>query len=392
MLSLVQNNVSTTKRVKEGWPDMDKYSATGSTKKVIDIILCLLFIVLLGYSFTGAPFHEVSGIVFIVVAVIHNIINIKWYKAIGKGGYNRKRKTVTAVNLALAADMMFILLTGIINSRYLFHTGIHMAGIGQIHAVLASAGFVLITFHVLVHAFNYTKKKYRMLPAVLMILISVLAVLLDIWLLPYLKRHFLTVEIEQGAVISGESVDLNSGKILTVYFTRVGNTDFADDVDAVSGASLLLNEKKEFLGNSQVIGQMIQNAAGGDIVSINTKERYPSSYSDTVSAASEEMKHQELPELVDMPENMDGYDMVFLVFPLWWNTIPKPVEAFLNSYDFSGKSVIPVVTHGGSGAGKSIEDIKDACDGAVVKEEPLEIYCGDIPYCRDRVTEWLKGL
>lgn len=159
----------------------------------------------------------------------------------------------------------------------------------------------------------------------------------------------------------------------------------------VSGTSLLINGKKEFLGNSQVIGQMIQNAIGGEIVSINTKERYPSSYSDTVSAAGKEMERPELPDLVDMPENMDRYDTIFLVFPLWWNTIPKPVEAHLNSYDFSRKAVILVVTHGRSGAGRNIEAIKNACDRAV-KEAPLEIYCGNIPYCRERVTEWLKGL
>ena len=110
---------------------MDKYNATGRIKKAIDTILGLLFIALLGYSFTGAPFHEVAGIVFIAMTIIHNIINIKWYKAIKRGIYNRKRKITVAVNFALAADMVSILLTGIINSRYLFHTGIHMAGIGR---------------------------------------------------------------------------------------------------------------------------------------------------------------------------------------------------------------------------------------------------------------------
>lgn len=369
---------------------MDKYGSTVKMKKVIDIVLGSLFIVLLGYSFTGNPFHEAAGILFIVIIIVHNIVNIKWYKAIKKGSYNRKRKVVTAVNLALEADLTAILMTGMINSRSLFHTGIHIAGIGRVHAVLALVGFALIAFHLLIHIFGHTQKKYRVFPAVLAIGLSVLAVFLDVWLLPYLKRHFLTVEIHQETVISGESVDLGR-KILTVYFTRTGNTDFADNVDAVSGASLLLNEKKEFLGNSQVLGQMIQDAAGGELVSINTKDHYPSSYSDTVSAAKKEMSGPKLPELVDMPENIDEYDMVFLVFPLWWNTIPKPVEAFLNSYDFSGKFVIPVVTHGGGGAGKSIEDIKAVCDGTVV-EKPLEIYCDDIPYCREYVTDWLEKL
>ena len=51
----------------------------------------------------------------------------------------------------------------------------------------------------------------------------------------------------------------------------------------------------------------------------------------------------------------------------------------------------PVAAHGGCGAGRSVEDIREICGGTVA-EEPLEIYCGDIPYCREQVTEWLKGL
>ena len=107
--------------------------------------------------------------------------------------------------------------------------------------------------------------------------------------------------------------------------------------------------------------------------------------------AREDLNRQELPELVDMPNSLDEYDTVFLVFPLWMYTIPRPVETFLNSYDFSQKTVIPVVTHGGSGTGKSIEAIKAICGGTVV-EETLEIYCDDIPYCRERITQWLNGI
>ena len=110
-----------------------------------------------------------AGIVFIVMTIIHNIINIKWYKTIKKGVYSRKRKIAIAVNFALASDIVSILLTGIINSRYLFHTGIHITGIGQIHAVLAVVGFVLIAFHVMFHAFGRVQKKYRALPVTLAI-------------------------------------------------------------------------------------------------------------------------------------------------------------------------------------------------------------------------------
>ena len=361
------------------------------TKLVIDILLGLLYVFLLGYAFTGGLFHEVAGIIFAVMVVIHNISNIGWFKTLKMGQYNTKRKTVFTLNFMLTADVAAILVTGILNSRYLFHSDIRAAWIGRIHATLALIGFVLIFSHVLVHVFSHTKRKYRKLPIVLIVSVSVFAVAMNMWILPYLERHFVTVEVDLDTVISGESVDFDGRKIVTVYFTRVGNTDFEDDVDAVSGASLLLNGNREFMGNGQVLALMIQDAVGGDIISINTKERYPSSYSDTISVASEELKRQDLPELINMPEDLSEYDTVFLVYPLWWYTIPKPVEAFLSCYDFSGKTVIPIVTHGGSGAGKSVEDIMAICNGTVMAE-PLEIYCGDIPYCREGVAEWLKGL
>ena len=371
--------------------DVDKRNATKQKKLLIDIALGLLYVLLLGYVFTGGQFHEVAGIVFVIAIVVHNVVNKGWYKALKKGTYSRKRKFITVLNAALIADVAVILVTGIINSKYLFHTNIHIAWIGQLHTTLALVGLVLIVSHVLVHVFSHTKKEHGKLPVILIVLAIILMAALKLWGLPYLERHFLTVEIDRGAVISGESVDPEGEKIVTVYFTRVGNTDFDDDVDAVSGASLLLDESKELMGNSQVIALMIQDAIGGELVSINTEKKYPSAYSDTIQVASEELNRQELPELVNMPDNLDEYDTVFLVYPLWWYTIPKSVETFLKSYDFSEKTVIPVVTHGGSGAGKSIEAIKAVCNGTVV-DNPLKVYCGDVPSCRESVAEWLKAM
>lgn len=377
------------KSQKADWKPQTKQQRNSRKKLAIDIILGLLYVLLLGYAFTGGKFHEVAGIAFAAIVVVHNVINIGWYKALKKGTYSRKRKCITVLNVALIADVAVVLVTGIIHSKYLFHMDIHIAWISQLHTILALVGFVLIVSHVLVHVFSHTKKEHGKLPVILIALAIILAVALKLWGLPYLERHFVTVEIDRGAAISGESVDPGSRKIVTAYFTRVGNTDFDDDVDAVSGASLLLDENRELMGNSQAIALMIQDAIGGELVPINTEKKYPSAYSDTISVASEELKRQDLPGLINMPGDLEEYDTVVLVYPLWWFTIPKPVEAFLNSYDFSGKTVIPVVTHGGSGAGKSIEAIKAACNGTVV-DKPLEVYCGDVPNCRERVTGWLK--
>ena len=370
---------------------MDKQRAAKGKKLVIDIVLGLLYVLLLGYAFTGGLFHEIAGVAFAVTAVIHNGVNMGWYKALRQGTYSRKRTLVTAVNIALLVDAAAVVVTGVLQSKYLFRTGIPVAWMRDLHSTLALIGLVLIAAHVLVHAFSHTKKRHGKLPVLLVVLVVVAAAVLKLWALPYWQRHFVTVEIHRETAISGEQVELGGGRTLTVYFTRVGNTDFDEDINAVSGASLLLDQEGELLGNSQVIALMIQDGAGGDLVSIDTEQKYPSSYSDTVAVAGQELKRQDLPGLVNMPETLDGYDRIILVYPLWWYTIPKPVEAFLTGYDLSGKTVIPVVTHGGSGVGTSVEDIKKICNGTVV-DHPLEIYCGDVPHCRTQVTQWLQEI
>lgn len=360
-----------------------------SKKIIIDVMAGLLFVILLGYSFTGGQLHEILGILFAIVIIFHNIINRKWYSGLKKGNYSKKRKIVTVINIALIIDIAAIVLTGIISSRYLFNTGIRISIAVQTHAALALIGLVLIISHILVHTIDFTKKSSGKLFVCGTVIALISALLLYTWMLPYVKRHFNTVRINCKEVIMGEHVDVNNRNIVIVYFTRVGNSNFENDVDAVSGASLLLNEEDKLMGNSQVIAQMLGDAVAGDLVSINVEAKYPSSYADTVSVASNELKSGELPTLIEMPENLDEYDTVVLVYPLWWWTIPKPVEAFLKNYDFSNKTVIPIVTHGGSGAGDSVKDIKSVCNGTVI-DNPLTIYCGDIPYCRDIVSEWLK--
>ena len=130
-------------------------------KILIDVMAGLLFVILLGYSFTGGQLHEILGILFAIVIIFHNIINRKWYLSLKKGNYSKKRKIVTVVNIALIIDIAAIVLTGIISSRYLFNTGIRISIAVQGHAALALICLVLIISHILVHTIDFTKKKFR---------------------------------------------------------------------------------------------------------------------------------------------------------------------------------------------------------------------------------------
>lgn len=157
----------------------------------------------------------------------------------------------------------------------------------------------------------------------------------------------------------------DSEKTLVVYFSRVGNTDFGDDIDAISSASLR-RKNGVFMGNCEVLADKISKITGADIFTINISETYPESYDKTVSRASYERSANARPELTSHIDNMESYDNIILIYPVWWSTMPMPVFSFLEEYNFSDKNIYPITTHKGSFLGQSVSDIKEICPTAKV--------------------------
>ena len=77
------------------------------------------------------------------------------------------------------------------------------------------------------------------------------------------------------------------------------------------------------------------------------------------------------PPLADRNAHVEGYDTVFLGFPIWWYTAPTIINTFLESYDFTGKTIILFATSGGSGLGRSASDLKASAPGAVIRDGKL---------------------
>ena len=77
------------------------------------------------------------------------------------------------------------------------------------------------------------------------------------------------------------------------------------------------------------------------------------------------------PEVSSHVDNMDQYDTVFVGFPIWWYVAPTIINTFLEAYDFSGKTVIPFATSGGSGMGKTLEGLEKSCSGNLVPGKML---------------------
>lgn len=92
----------------------------------------------------------------------------------------------------------------------------------------------------------------------------------------------------------------------------------------------------------------IHKRVGGDIFKIETVAPYPSEHRETVDMAEKERDSNARPALKAKVENIESYDVIFVGYPIWWYTLPMPLFSFLESYDLSGKTIIPFSTHGGS--------------------------------------------
>jgi len=174
-------------------------------------------------------------------------------------------------------------------------------------------------------------------------------------------------------------VTTDKGKSLVVYFS-VPETD---GVDASSGASRVLSDGK-IMGNTQYVAAIIGEATGSDLFEIKTVHTYPASHKTLIEAAKVEIDNKTRPKLATHIENFADYDVVFVGFPNWWYDMPMPLYSFFDEYDFSGKTVIPFCTHGGSRFSGAIKTIREL--------EPQATVLDGYAIARDRVADSEEGI
>lgn len=354
---------------------------------IVDALMYIILLVQMIYVFTGNIIHEILGIGFFICLAAHIIIKrrllLSTFRFRNKSApriiANISTILLTAASLLMAASSMGV-------SRTLF-PWFRTMGYVDLHIYLGTAILALAVLHGGMQGYMCTKKKKT--AAVLTALGCAASLAVGLALVPYLNRHFKVVRIDHAEAVQGEKVDWKGNKPLVVYFTRLGNTDFDDDADAVSGASLLLADG-ELMGSDQLLAEMIDDAIDCDVRAVTvTGEKYPSSYGDTVSVAGKELRSNARPAVE--PIDISSYDSVILVYPLWWGTVPMPVASFLEGCDFSGKDLYLIATQGSSGYGSSADDIAKMAKGAEV-HKVMSIYCDDIPEARDRIGQWLREI
>ena len=122
-------------------------------------------------------------------------------------------------------------------------------------------------------------------------------------------------------------------------------------------------------GNTENIANHLRSILDADLYEITPEVPYTDAdlnYGDSDSRTSVEMNDPSArPAIAGSVENMDDYEIVFLGYPIWWGSAPRIISTFLESYDFSGKTIIPFCTSGSSGIGSSASDLEALTDGAV---------------------------
>ena len=167
-------------------------------------------------------------------------------------------------------------------------------------------------------------------------------------------------------------------KTLIAYFSRADENYFGGAMRYVK------------VGNTEIVCGLTQELIEADTFKIEMKDPYSPVYMTCIEEAKRDLRAKARPELTSMPASIDEYDTVVLAYPNYWGTMPMAVFTFLENFDFSGKTILPLCTNEGSGMGGSERDIRRTCPGADVKGG-LSVTGNQAANSRASLQRWLSA-
>ena len=197
-------------------------------------------------------------------------------------------------------------------------------------------------------------------------------------------RNYMTMEApEAPAAPSG------NGKALVVYFSMPETAEPGNMTEEEANSTVVIDG--EVLGNTQYMAYVIQDTLGADIFRIEPETPYPTNHEVLVDLALEEQNDNARPAIADQIGNLDEYDTIFIGYPIWWSDMPMILYSFFDEYDFSGKTIVPFSTHGGSsfaGTPRTIAELEpdaEILDGMAISRDRIQDAGQDI-------ISWVNGL
>ena len=169
-----------------------------------------------------------------------------------------------------------------------------------------------------------------------------------------------------------------------------GTVAAAENISYSAQTEKMLIVYYSWSGNTRGIANEIQRQTGADTYEIKLVHPYSTDYSTVLMEAQEDQHIQARPEIKDTLDSIDEYDTILLGYPNWWASIPMPIATFLESYDFSGKTISPFCSHGGGRFGQSLTAIAKLAPTAIMGEGLAINYSGGARM-PDDVTAWLDA-
>ena len=140
------------------------------------------------------------------------------------------------------------------------------------------------------------------------------------------------------------------------------------------------------VGNTEIAVGHITELTGFDSFKLEMVQPYSANYMTCIDEAKAHLRANARPALKEMPD-VSGYDNIILAYPNYWGTAPMAVFTFLESADFSGKTIYPLCTNEGSGLGKSVSDIKKYANVG----EGLSLTGSGVKNAKPQIEKWLKN-
>ena len=144
------------------------------------------------------------------------------------------------------------------------------------------------------------------------------------------------------------------------------------------------------VGNTEIVCNLMRDMIDADTFKIEMKDPYSPVYMTCIEEAKKDLREQKRPELVRYLDGIDEYDTIILAYPNYWGTFPMAVATFLERYDLTGKTILPLCTNEGSGMGGSENGVRKLAPGAFVKKG-LPITGSNAASSGDAVRRWLHA-
>lgn len=165
--------------------------------------------------------------------------------------------------------------------------------------------------------------------------------------------------------------------ILIAFYSRAGENYFGGTYRRVAA------------GNTEKAAEMLSRLTGGKLFKIEQARPYSENYQTCIAEAKADLQKKARPEVLNLPENLDAYDEIYLGYPNYWGTMPMAVYTFFERYDFTGKTIHPFCTHEGSGLAGTVQDIRKAAPGAAVTRG-LAIHGSSVDGAQAALEKWAQ--